>query len=190
MLPAVFDVGAAKVDVTDANGQKLYTRTADGKIFSPRTTDQHANRTGCLQTLPSPIEVAMRRERITLAQYAAAGQYSRDYAISFSGIIQSPDLSASGVRTNPADNWRLRASVAEARFHWRTATALITNRLGSAYVNLLTMVVIDEIPANRSALRLTLPERHGIRMLREVLDVLIEHYNGKNARTREESNFA
>lgn len=178
MLPAVFDTGAAKVDAEDrADGSRLYTRRADGRKFEPRLTDQHANRTGCLQTLPSPIEVAVRRETITLAQYAAAEQYRRDYLIAFSGTLKSPDFAGSGVRTNPADNWRIRDSQAMARHHWRVATSLITKQLGSGYVDLLTSIVIDEVPANRVAKRLRLPGRVGIRMLREVLDVLVTHYS-------------
>lgn len=175
-LPAVFDTGSAKLKV-EPSGQFgiVYVRNADGAQFRLRTTDQQAYRTGVLQTVPSPIEVAYDRHRLLEEEYRAGRAYRTSYDLGLGPSVGSIDLNrdsssavGSGIPFTEEQAFALRT--------WRQASMTIRASLGQEFLDILTSVVIDEFPARMAAEKHGFPRRAGFKMLRRCLCKLAVFY--------------
>ena len=175
-LPAVFDTGSAKLKIEES-GQYgvVYVRQADGKAFRLRTTDKNTFRTGVLQTVPSPLDVAYDRHRLLEAEFRAGKAYRNDYDTGFGPSVGSIDLNRDSSST-PGSGIPYTEEMAFALRSWRMASQAVHGALDQHYLDVLTSVVIDELPAKRAAIKLGLPQRVGFKMLRRTLDELAVFY--------------
>lgn len=126
----------------------------------------------------------MRRGRITSDQYRAAERYAADYHRATSGNVRTSHSTSTGSDFSP---WSRGDRRAEASISFSAAASMLAGS-GGMYRHILDRVVIDEVPANRAAVEWSngapsrrLAPRAGIGVLRQALDMLVEHYKAEEA---------
>lgn len=161
-LPAAAGTGSARV-------------VLDGDTIVCRRVEEPAAEVGpplTLRTMPNPLDEARRRGRITQEQFAAAERFRRLHAATVAPGLRAGSLVPRITQTQR----RVQGAPTSPTKRWHLACEALKDGSSALTVQLVTLVVIQELPASRAAELLGIQPRRGIDMLRRALDLLAAHY--------------
>jgi len=165
-LPAAAGTGSARV-------------VLDGDTIVCRRLEEAAAEVGrplTLRTMPNPLDEARRRGRITPEQFAAAERFRRLHVATV-----APGLRAGSLVPRITQAQRRVQDPTSPTKRWHLACEALKDGSSALTVQLVTLVVIQELPASRAAELLGIQPRRGIDMLRRALDLLAAHYELSDA---------